>query len=296
MCVMCDLSVASGGAGYPGLDLAFLDPGVGDLPSMLPPILQILPWIGGREGRPAQDPMDLGSETAGQALAADVQPQPVGEIPASTFGAGGDGALGVKGHETLPEQDKAVPELRNPNQSGAIEIQSQSIREDPVLTVGGRNEDLLDGGASDDRIFGAGGDDVLRGRQGNDELHGGRGHDELRGGTGQDLLDGGSGSDDLRGHRGDDVIAGGRGRDHYWGGSGSDTFIVGADSGRDRIHDFTVGTDWIDLSAFGFSGLDAVIAEASQRKTHVLIELSETSHLRLDGISVGDLTVDDFLF
>ena len=45
MCVMCNLSVASGEAGFPGLDLAFQDPGMPDLPPFLPPYIRVV-WSG----------------------------------------------------------------------------------------------------------------------------------------------------------------------------------------------------------------------------------------------------------
>ena len=89
-----------------------------------------------------------------------------------------------------------------------------------------------------DDLFGARGDDHLSGRAGNDRLFGDRGDDMLVGAGGADQLFGGKGLDVMR------------------GGGGGDSFIFrtlkdsGATiAGADFIHDFTHGTDRIDLSA-----------------------------------------------
>jgi len=97
----------------------------------------------------------------------------------------------------------------------------------------------------------------LNGSSGGDRLSGGAADEELLGGAGRDLLDGGAG---------DDLLDGGRGRDTLTGGSGADIFCFAdrLDSSRnyaagtsqvDDIVDFTVGTDLLDLSALGYSGL-----------------------------------------
>jgi Ca2+-binding RTX toxin-like protein len=109
------------------------------------------------------------------------------------------------------------------------------------------------GNAQANRIFGSALDNVLDGGGGNDRLFGGDGQDALRGGSGDDrVLDGGAGNDSLFGGAGSDILAGGLGRDVLRGMSGEDTFrFLTADSGvgaaRDRISDFSVGIDRIDL-------------------------------------------------
>ncbi|MEE4463078.1 M10 family metallopeptidase C-terminal domain-containing protein, partial [Azotobacter chroococcum] len=98
---------------------------------------------------------------------------------------------------------------------------------------------------------------TLSGSSGSDQLSGGSDAEELLGGAGRDLLDGGAG---------DDLLDGGAGRDNLIGGSGADIFrfadrqdsFRNYDSGTSRVDDivdFTVGTDLIDLSALGYSGL-----------------------------------------
>jgi Ca2+-binding RTX toxin-like protein len=67
------------------------------------------------------------------------------------------------------------------------------------------------------------------------------------------------------GNEGDNRLAGRGGNDTLTGGAGTDTFFVGIGDGRDLITDFTVGTDRLDLSAFGqlrFLGTSAFDGQA----------------------------------
>ena len=90
----------------------------------------------------------------------------------------------------------------------------------------------LSGGAGRDILSGNKGIDVLHGLNGNDTLYGGIGNDKLYGDAGNDFLDGGANQDIL------------------YGGAGSDTFRFWtvADANGDKVMDFQVGTDKIDLS------------------------------------------------
>ena len=82
-------------------------------------------------------------------------------------------------------------------------------------------------------------------------LAGGAGQDSLTGGTGNDLLVGGAGNDVLAGSQGDDVLVDGAGADTLSGGAGRDLFVLVMDGQTDRITDFQVGIDRLDLSAWG---------------------------------------------
>ena len=96
---------------------------------------------------------------------------------------------------------------------------------------GSRGKDTLNGGAGDDLLMGFGKPDRLNGNGGNDTLNGNDGDDILRGGAGDDLL---------MGNRGQDILT---------GGSGADTFAYNnLGDKRDKITDFEVGKDIIDLS------------------------------------------------
>lgn len=139
---------------------------------------------------------------------------------------------------------------------------------------GDTGNDRLSGVVGNDKLFGEGGDDVLFGGDDHDQLVGGIGNDFLRsgsggdeayGGVGNDTVDGESGNDLLFGDGGRDVIKAGTGADNLIGGTGGDFLYGGTDavgdvfdfnsrmetavgSQRDVIHNFTSGSDDIDLS------------------------------------------------
>lgn len=182
---------------------------------------------------------------------------------------------------------------------------------------GAAGADRLSGGADGDRLAGNGGDDRLTGDAGNDVLLGGAGHDTLTGGTGDDTLRGGTEDDLLRGiagrnliegGNGDDIIIGGTGADRIVAGAGADRLIGGAgadvfvfhgaidspfDGARDRITDFQIGIDLIDLSAMTpaylgsgrFSGAgEAEVIHFQRGATHCVAT-------DVDGDGQGDLMV-----
>ncbi|ACO81035.1 Secreted mannuronan C5-epimerase-like protein [Azotobacter vinelandii CA] len=86
----------------------------------------------------------------------------------------------------------------------------------------------------------------LRGTDGNDTLIGGAANEQLLGGAGADLLDGGAGRDRL---------TGGEEADTFRFSAREDSYRTASENFADRILDFEAGTDRIDLSALGFSGL-----------------------------------------
>ncbi len=88
-------------------------------------------------------------------------------------------------------------------------------------------------------------------------LAGGKGADVLIGGDGYDILKGNIGWDKLNGGNGNDFLDGGKGRDLLSGGAGSDIFyLVNAlAKNADKITDFSVSDDTIQLNKAGFSQL-----------------------------------------
>lgn len=114
--------------------------------------------------------------------------------------------------------------------------------------VGSPCDDTLRGNASEFNW--------LHGEAGNDLMYGGTGYDLMEGGAGNDTMFGQADGDVLDGGEGDDWLSGGKGWDDLTGGEGADTFCWAvADTSktlqwRDRITDFTVGSDRIDLSQF----------------------------------------------
>jgi Ca2+-binding RTX toxin-like protein len=198
---------------------------------------------------------------------------------------------------------------------------------DGVDTIwGGGHRDRIFGGDGDDVIHGEHGSDFLFGEAGNDTLYGGIGRDTLTGGDGDDLLDGGADNDTLKGGVGDDVmlggdgndlILGGWGADRLFGGAGSDwiggglhgdIFVIEAGSGNDRILDFTVGEDLIDLIALGLVGPGENLAEIFAKlvltpvggggiHTRITFPADGGAHsVLLENVSVNELSAADFVF
>ncbi|MEO1539084.1 MAG: hypothetical protein AAFU59_01790 [Pseudomonadota bacterium] len=81
-------------------------------------------------------------------------------------------------------------------------------------------------------------------------LIGSRAPDHLVGGAGPDDLSGARGQDRLEGGAGDDVLRDGKARDVLIGGPGADIFALYPDTRTDRILDFAIGEDVIDLSTY----------------------------------------------
>ena len=144
---------------------------------------------------------------------------------------------------------------------------------------GGDGADTLDGGSGDDKLAGGNADDALLGGAGNDALDGGTGNDTLDGGTGNDRLVGGSGTDTLNGGSGDDVLLGGAGKDSLSGGAGNDTFVFLKDdstSPGDLIHDFEVGHDRIDVSAYMLKhGAKDISLVMEDNGLHVVLDMGK---------------------
>ena len=165
------------------------------------------------------------------------------------------------------------------------------------VLYGGAGDDTLDGdsylsgAAGDDTLYGEEGDDVLSGLWGDDRLYGGAGVDELDGDEGNDYLHGGDGDDDLTGWEGHDRLEGGEGNDRLRGYDGDDTFIFGPGHGSDRIDDFTVGEDLIDLTQFSnISGFDDLTITAVPYNSGFRdVEIDLTEH------GGGTIGLDDFL-
>ena len=73
----------------------------------------------------------------------------------------------------------------------------------------------------------------------------------LCGTTGADMIFGGDGDEVVQGGSGADILGDGAGCDTLSGGADGDLFVLSADGAYDRIADFQLGIDRIDLSAWG---------------------------------------------
>lgn len=151
------------------------------------------------------------------------------------------------------------------------------IQKAQLLGVGFRN---LTGNDAANELTGNSGANVLDGKKGNDRLFGKLGNDNLSGGDGADRLEGGYGADTLSGGAGGDVLI---------GGLGSDRFIFRNGAGSDRIADFTVGSDRLQLGHQNWSGnlsAEQVVSRfAHVTSAGVSFDFDATDHLLLVGLT-----------
>ena len=154
---------------------------------------------------------------------------------------------------------------------------------------GGLDDDVLDGGAGNDIFQGGLGFNVIDGGSGIDTVSFADrqdavfvdlsyssdilGHIEgfeildddlivnvenIAGSSNDDILSGNAGVNALRGNDGDDFLYGRGGADRLNGGKGVDTFFYNtANEGGDRIADFVIGTDKLQIVSDNFGGIDA---------------------------------------
>ncbi len=143
-------------------------------------------------------------------------------------------------------------------------------REAAITLTGTTASDLVLGTRFDDFVAAGKGRDVVDGGAGNDRLFGQNGNDTLRGGDGNDLLNGGTF---------DDLLTGGLGRDQ---------FVFSLVSGDDRITDFTVGDDRLNLRAFGFADAGAALGHFAQTAEGASFAFGGVS-LLLEGVDLGQI-------
>lgn len=147
--------------------------------------------------------------------------------------------------------------------------------------IGGTDaNDKLVGDDDPELMIGFGGNDKLFGKGGDDDLYGDGGRDKLKGGDGEDVINGGAGNDKL------------------WGGNDADIFVFDTGSGKDKIKDFNVNEDRIDLSDYGFTNLDQVLDAAGQKNGTTKITLDDDAgdSVALIGVKIKALSEDNFIF
>ena len=170
-------------------------------------------------------------------------------------------------------------------------------------TLGGEERnDTIAGGLGNDLIFGQGGDDVLRGDLnnssgggsvgGDDTIYGGMGNDRIGGKAGNDLIFGEAGNDRLWGDAGDDTLRGGLGNDSLNGGVGKDVFVLKLDQGTDKIFDFKVDDDLIDITNLGVNLEDINI---TQQDKDAVITIDGVDIAILQDVTADSLSEDNFV-
>ncbi len=140
---------------------------------------------------------------------------------------------------------------------------------------GTQNLATMTGSRESDRLFGGKGANTLIGREGNDELFGGDGNDTLSGGEDANTL---------------------------YGQGGADIFQISPQSGdvsEDRIGDFQVGVDKIDVSGLGITSFEQLklIFETNGKDTFFDAYWGYEAHrVELTGVAPGKLSAGDFIF
>ncbi len=216
--------------------------------------------------------------------------------------AGDDLLIGNAGADRLwgdDGLDTVIAGLGNDVLEGGAGADRLFGNENDDFISGGSGNDWIWGGIGFDTIHGDGDDDVIYGDRGYDALFGDDGTDTLIGGVGNDVLHGGTGSDRLFGNQQADYLEGGAGDDRLWGGLGRDVFAFADGFGNDRIEDFTLRWDRIDLS-----GVTEITDWADLSASHLTLGASGNvvisagaDSIELVGVtSVAHLEAQDFIF
>ncbi|MBJ3764305.1 hypothetical protein ILP92_16275 [Maribius pontilimi] len=222
--------------------------------------------------------------------------------------------------------------------SNYIDEQGSVVTQQGQVIYGEGGNDSIYDGAGDDIVFGGDGNDFFYAGDGSDILDGGEGTQDVvsysRSNIGLtiDMLDAlnstgiaagdtfisierlhGTAYDDtivvdagLRayGNAGNDILQDSAGTQRLTGGSGADTFrFVAGDGVQDRVSDFQLGIDLIDISAWGVTFFDQLtlterVNGQGNPTGDVTLEFGSES-VRLDGFSDADIAsfgATDFIF
>lgn len=145
---------------------------------------------------------------------------------------------------------------------------------------GGLGNDWVVGGKDDDLMFGDAGDDLVYGNLGNDTCDGGDGNDIVRGGQNDDVVRAGAGADFVSGDLGNDTLS---------GGAGADTFNTFAETGLDRVLDFSRAEgDRVQLAP----GTQFTVAQVG---ADTVISMTGGGQMILVGVQMGTLS-DGWIF
>lgn len=119
------------------------------------------------------------------------------------------------------------------------------------------------------------------------------------GGAADDYVMGGEGRDQLYGNAGDDRIFDGGGIDILYGGTGADVFVMDRDGMYDKIADYQIGIDVIDLSAIPLlHSIDRLQITSTPDGARIQVGSEVLLLQTMDGTSLqpSDFSPNDFLF
>ena len=107
------------------------------------------------------------------------------------------------------------------------------------------------------------------------------------------LIIGNASANTLLAGAGNDTLDGGAGTDILWGQEGADTFRISKATGIDIIADFQLGTDKLDLSAWGLTSLAQVQAKMRQVGSDLAIDLDPDNIVIVVGITGSQFAQTD---
>jgi Ca2+-binding RTX toxin-like protein len=213
-------------------------------------------------------------------------------------GEGADQLLGGEGADVLAGEDgddRLAGDAGDDSLTGGAGADRLIGGADSDTLEGGGDDDRMEGGDGTDSLSGDEGDDRLDGEGGDDWLSGGEGADRLIGGEGADALLGGAGDDLLLGSDGADILLGEGGDDRLTGGAGADVFTVTLDGGADRITDFVIGEDRLDVSAHGITTVVQALALGTQSGDRTVFTFADGTSVSLRPGVLAAMTASDFI-
>jgi peroxidase len=160
-----------------------------------------------------------------------------------------------------------------------------------------RNSDIdhvyHDGFAAHNRIAAVGG--ALEGTEQKDLAIGSDWKDVIHTYGDDDDIYAGKGKDTVYAGAGNDIVNGEEGNDKMYGEDGYDTFVFDKNSGKDKVMDFDVTEDKIDVSSYHFASVGEV--QDAMHNTHagVIIELDHDNSVQLMGVKAHDLSSSNFI-
>ncbi len=135
---------------------------------------------------------------------------------------------------------------------------------------------------------------------GNDHITGDNEANFLKSRLGNDTLLGGVGDDTLKGGAGEDTLQGDAGNDRLLGGADADEFVFEDGFGNDTITDFDpleIGEQINLRNVTAITSFTDLIANhVSPAGSNTIIDDGAGNTIRLTGVSISDLSADDFIF